>query len=85
MMFSVIWHPKARKSMKRLERSLASRIFKKVDELREDPFRFVERLHGYDVYKLRVGPYRVLRDIDMATTTIEIQMVDHRKRIYKEL
>ena len=34
--------------------------------LKENPFRFLEHYEGDDVYKLRIGDYRALIDIDFS-------------------
>lgn len=40
-------------------------------------------LAGGDLYRLRVGPYRVLYSIDAATETIRIELVRTRGDVYK--
>ena len=71
--------------MKRLDKDLSSRIFRKIDQIRDDPLLFVEFLRTYKIYKLRIGDYRALLDIDTEKKVIEVQIVDHRKRIYKNI
>ena len=40
-------------------------------------------LKGRDGWRLRVGRYRVVYEIDDKTTTVTIMDIDHRKDIYR--
>ena len=62
------------------------RIVKAVLELAENPRpQGCEKLVG-DIYRIRVGPYRVIYLIDDTTRTVDIGKVDRRKeRTYKDL
>ena len=82
MNYSIIWKPSALKFLKKLEKKDKIRISKKVDLLNEDPFRFLEHYEG-DYYKLRIGDYRALIDIDFDKKILIIQVLDKRGRIYK--
>lgn len=61
------------------------RIFKKILSSKEDPHHFFERLEGRRDYKLRVGDYRVIADIDDNKEQIQITIIGHRKNIYKNI
>ena len=61
-----------------------TRIFKKIIESKTDPLRFFEGLEGRDDYKLRVGNYRVIADINQKERRIEITKIGHRRSIYKK-
>ena len=52
---------------------------------KENPHRFFERLKGRTDYKLRVGDYRVIADLDDRTKKIEVTLIDHRSRVYKRI
>ena len=64
MTYSVKLHPKVNKFIKKAEKELSERILKKLRELKEEPFRFLEHYEGDDFYKLRIGDYRALIDVD---------------------
>ena len=85
MSYTVIWDPKALKSLEKMERDICKRIVAKVDFAKEEPFLFVERLTGEKLYKLRVGDYRVILDIDKRKKEIVVRFAGHRSRIYKIL
>jgi len=50
-----------------------------------DPKRYLESLKEVGGYKLRVGDYRVILDVDWNTKTIFVLLVGHRKKIYKRV
>lgn len=83
MGYDVIWSKKAYKQLNDFEPTISKRIYKKVDELSENfrP-RKVKKVRGIDVFRLRVGDYRVLLDIDK--DKIIILKVAHRSNIYKK-
>jgi len=60
-------------------------VFNKILSTKDDPFHFFERLSGRLDYKLRVGDYRIIADIDQSKQTITVTVVGHRKNVYKNL
>ncbi len=54
-----------------------------MKQLVGDPFRFVEHYEGGSGFKLRIGDYRALLDIDVSTKVVKVLVVDKRGRIYK--
>lgn len=73
---------KAQKFIENAEHSIASRIIDKLKELKENPFRFLERHEG-NYYKLRIGDYRALIDIDFEKKVLIVAVLDKQGRIYK--
>ncbi len=77
----------ADRDLEQLDRQVASRIQKRIKWLAEN-FEQVtpEPLSGplADLYKLRVGDYRVLYDILRADRVLLIHRVRHRREVYRE-
>ena len=84
-MYQVIFDTKALEYLEKLDRKQAERIWKKIMLAKTDPHHFFEQLAGRDDYKLRVGDYRVIADIDDSMKRIEITLIGHRKNIYKKI
>ncbi len=82
MPFQIIWSDSAAGQLKKLDRTVARRIFDKVGELRETPHRFVRKVANSPYYRLRVGDYRVILDIRETVLRILVLKVGHRKSIY---
>lgn len=82
MEYEIIWSIKASREMRRLDRSVAKRIYSKVDQLKENPERLLERLVNSPYYRLRVGDYRIILDIQNEVLRILILKVGHRSAVY---
>ncbi len=82
MEYEIVWSIPAAKELKRLDRSVAKRIYEKVDLLSRNPERYIEKLVRYPYYRLRVGDYRVILDIKHESVRILILKVGHRSSVY---
>lgn len=82
MVFEIFWEPKALETLRKLPKQLSERIVLKVDAAKENPKRYLERLVGEDVYKLRVGDYRVFIDLLFGRNIIVVRSVKHRSVAY---
>jgi len=85
MSYYVIWDPKVRRHLKKLPGDVSSRIVKRVKEMKDDPFHYLEHYEGEDFYKLRIGDYRALIDVDFSSKVLRVRVVGHRRNIYKGL
>lgn len=81
-MYEIIWHPKAAKYVEKLPREIARRILNKCDEVAEDPFLYLEHFEGGG-YKLRIGDYRALIEVNFVRKVLLIKVFDKRGRIYE--
>ena len=82
-MFKVELHPKVFRFLQKLPKETKTRIIAKLKMLKENPFHYLEHYEKDNYYKLRIGDYRALIDIDFKNKIIEVQVLDFRKRIYK--
>lgn len=83
-MYEIIFDPKAIVFLEKLEKQLAKRIWNKIMSTKENPHHFFERLSNSGDYKLRIGDYRAIADIDDNKNVIEITFIRHRKNIYQD-
>ncbi len=83
-MYEVFFDPEALEFLWKLDKSLAKRIWDEIITTKSEPHHFFERLVGRKDYKLRIGDYRVIVDINDSSKRIEITLIDHRKKIYKK-
>jgi len=84
-MYEIVFDPEAIEFLRKLDKKLAKRIWDKVLSAKADPHHFFERLTDRNDYKLRVGDYRVIADIDDSLERIEITLIGHRKNIYRKI
>ena len=83
--YKIDFWKRAENDFLKLPKDIQLRITKKLTIAQEDPFLFFIHLKGRQDYKLRVGDYRVIADINQIERTIEITKAGHRKNIYKNL
>lgn len=83
MAYNIFLTDSAKKQLAKLDRQTAKRIAKKLYEISTDPFLYVSKLVGQDLYKLRVGNYRVLMIIQQDKLIIIVVEVSHRRNVYK--
>ncbi|UZE94208.1 MAG: type II toxin-antitoxin system RelE/ParE family toxin [Candidatus Pacearchaeota archaeon] len=84
-MFELIFDKKAGQELKKLPKEMRERIFKKLIQTKQDPFRYFEYLKEIKGFKLRIGNYRVIADINRKEQNIKILKIGHRKNIYERL
>ena len=80
-----LYNEKTIEFLEKLNKKTKKRIYEKILSTREDPFHYFERLTRRSDYKLRVGNYRVIADIDDTNNKIFVSVIGHRKNIYKEI
>ena len=81
--FEVQYSEESLFQLRGLDVPVAKRIIRKIESARSDPHRFFVRLVGRTEYKLRVGDYRVIVDIDENRRVIVVRSLGHRKNVYK--
>lgn len=81
-MYNIIFEKNAIDFLNKLEPQLKERIWNKLQQCKENPFRYLEHLEEINGFKLRVGDYRVIVDVDHYTKTMTVLKIDHRKKIY---
>lgn len=81
MSYQIIWHPNAAKYLESLPNNIAQRILGKFNEVSLDPFRYLEHFEDSG-YKLRIGDYRAVIDIEFDNKILKVRMFDKRGRVY---
>lgn len=81
MSYKIEFSKQATRFIRKLPDDIIERIKKKFREVSKDPFRYLEHYEGYDCYKLRIGDFRALIDIDK--DKLFVRVFDKRGRIYK--
>jgi len=85
--YRIVYDTRAAKELSKLDRSAARRIHRAVSALVEDPRPAGCRpLVGYpDLWRIRVGDYRVVYSVDDATVVVLVLRVGHRGSVYDRL
>ena len=72
--------------LKKLNKKDADIILNKIYSIRENPFRFLKRLQGEKLWRLRAGDYRIMIvDVIISNNKIIVIRIGHRKNIYDKL
>ncbi len=84
MSYHVFLKRSAEKELNALRGSLFARVKEKLVALEDTPRPFgVQKLHGQEAYRVRVGDYRILYLIDDSAKRIDIISVDHRREAHR--
>ena len=84
MTWQVIWSEKSLRQLEKIDRKNAQKIYDTVLDCTKEPFGMVLRLTNSQFYRLRVGNYRVILDLQQSKMIIFVIETDHRGRIYKK-
>jgi mRNA interferase RelE/StbE len=83
-LYKIIFSHKAKKQLFKLEKRIQERIIAALERIRIRPEDYITKLVGDPGYKLRVGDYRLIMDIENNNLFILVIKVSHRKNIYKK-
>lgn len=81
-MYEIVFTKKAEKDFDLLEHGLKQRVVQVLERIRLGPKPFLKRLSGTDSYRLRVGDYRVIIDLEKSKKGLVVLRIGHRKNIY---
>ncbi|MBI5177181.1 type II toxin-antitoxin system RelE/ParE family toxin [Candidatus Micrarchaeota archaeon] len=82
MTYEVKYSQEALSIIERVDRPVGRRIAVRISQSAADPLHFFKRLAGSELYKLRVGDWRVLALIDQTGKKVFITAMGHRKNVY---
>ena len=83
MPYSIVITRSADKDLYKLPRYVSARIYSKLLQLRDDPKPISSiKLRNRDGYRIRVGDYRALYEIDEERKEVIVTAVGHRKDVY---
>ncbi|MDI6917642.1 MAG: type II toxin-antitoxin system RelE/ParE family toxin [Thermoplasmatales archaeon] len=83
MSFEIVWSDRAIEQTRAFNKSIAKRIIKKIEGIKDQPEHFLETLENTKFFKLRVGKYRAIVDLKRKEEIIKIIYIEKRSKIYK--
>lgn len=83
--YDITFARSARKDLERLSRSLRERVFHRIELLATNPRPSgCKRLAGADdLWRIRIGDFRVIYSVDDAGRIVDISAVRHRAEAYR--
>jgi mRNA interferase RelE/StbE len=84
--YEIAWKHSAEKDINGIDRQYIPRILEAVESLSNNPFPSQHRkLHGVESsYRIRIGDYRVIYQVDLEKKLVIIYHVRHRKEAYRK-
>jgi mRNA interferase RelE/StbE len=84
---SLSYRPSVEKDLQSIPPSFVARIIARIERLPSDPFPPQSaKLQGAErLYRLRVGDYRIVYEVDLDALHIIVQYVRHRRDVYRRL
>ena len=84
--YSIITTKRFLRHLRKLDHSIRERVLDAVQEISENPHTGSTLVHGdRKLSKCRVGDHRLIYEIDDAARTVTFIIVDHRRRVYRDL
>ncbi len=86
MSYRIALTKSAAKELDGLPLKIHNKIVDHLRQLEENPRLFgAEKLTSINAYKLRVGNYRIVYEIDDSGKEVRVVMVEDRKQVYKKI
>lgn len=75
------------KDLKRLPKQIGTRILQRIEALASNPFPLgCTKLSGAErLYRIRVGQYRIVYEIDSRAKIVTLHYVRHRREAYRRI
>lgn len=85
MSYSIKFSDTAKENLSSIDKKIAERILRRLEGIKDNPFRFTKRLKGTPLFSLRVGDYRVIMDIRSNQMLIFVVRSGHRGNVYNKI
>ena len=81
-MYEIILSDKVKNQLSKLSQEIKDRVGNVIERIKIRPHYFVKKLVGSPYFRLRVGDYRLILDIQQDKLIILVLEIGHRKNIY---
>ncbi len=83
-MFEVVLSRQAEKFIRKTDKILVKRLIQKLESLKTEPIGHdSKRIIGKELFRVRVGDYRILYSVKYDLNKILIEKIDHREHVYE--
>ena len=83
MAFRVEFSELAAEEFRKLDKPVRERMARKLRTVALDPARYLTRLRSVEAFKIRVGDYRAIVDVDWQQRIVDVLSVGHRSTVYR--
>lgn len=82
MTYKILLHPKAAKTLSKTAEK--ARIVDKLKLLKTDTEKAGQKIKPSEYYRIRIGDYRAIYEIDQTKKQVIILHIGHRKNVYHD-
>ena len=85
--YEIYFKPSVDKDLRALPKSVIVRVIERIEDLAEEPFPHgMTKLAGAErLYRLRVGDYCIVYEVDTPSRVITIHYIRHRREVYRAI
>ncbi len=81
-MYSIELSETSIKFLKKLTKQDSELIIKKIYSIKDNPFRFLKRLQGDKLWRLRIKDFRAIIDVVVSANKIYVVRIGKRENVY---
>ncbi len=83
--YKIVFARSARKELENLPKSIVQRIIPKIEDLAKSPRPSgCRKIKGaFDLWRIRVGDYRIVYSVSDTTRTVDVIRIRHRRNAYE--
>jgi mRNA interferase RelE/StbE len=81
-MFQIELTQTSKKFLQKLDKKDADMILNKIFQIRDNPYRYLKKLQGDKLWRLRIADYRAVVDVIVSMNKLIIVRIGHRKNVY---
>lgn len=84
MTYEIFFTAQAKKFLKKLDTNQQERIMRGIQRCQVRPYAHVKKLVASSYFRLRIGEYRAIVDVNDGKLIIMVLEIGHRKNVYKK-
>jgi len=84
--YKILWKRSAAKDLRVIDKKFITKILEAIESLSGNPFpkKYRKLIGTNSTYRIRIGEYRIIYQLDSKSNVITIYQIRHRKDIYKK-
>ena len=84
MEWNVIYSDNVIADLDKLGEDFAKKVIEKMDEIKLDPYKQLDKMKGIPLYKFRIGNHRGIVQIINEKLILHVVKIKHRSQVYKK-
>jgi mRNA interferase RelE/StbE len=83
--YNIVFKPSVEKDLRSLPKSVIVRVLRQIEVLKKNPFprKSVKLVGAEQLYRIRIGDYRVVYGVDKEDKEIMVHYIRHRREVYR--